>query len=91
MCLIWNRNKENAYPKLCIFCPKKAGTLELAQREEPFFPQLLVIDSPAVGDLNEESHEKLLKYFAYLASDSASCTGLTKVWTEDRTFLSVKK
>jgi hypothetical protein len=32
--------------------------LELARREETFFPRMLVIDSPAVGDLNDENHDK---------------------------------
>lgn len=40
--------------------------LKLACREESFFPRLLVIDSPAVGDLNEENHDKLLRYLATL-------------------------
>lgn len=42
--------------------------LELARREETFFPRMLVIDSPAVGDLNDESHDKLLHYLAALQS-----------------------
>lgn len=40
--------------------------LELACREDTFFPRFLVIDSPAVGDLNEENHDKLLRYLATL-------------------------
>lgn len=42
--------------------------LELARKEQTFFPLMLVIDSPAVGDLNEESYTKLLRYFAFLQS-----------------------
>jgi len=30
----------------------------------------LVIDSPAVGDLNDENHDKLLRYIATLQSDA---------------------
>lgn len=41
--------------------------LDLACEQETFFPRMLVIDSPAVGDLNDESHDKLLRYFAGLA------------------------
>lgn len=40
--------------------------LELSQRETTFFPRMLVIDSPAVGDLNEENHDRLLQYLATL-------------------------
>jgi len=42
--------------------------LQLSRAEETFFPRMLVIDSPAVGDLNNESHDKLLGYFAKLAA-----------------------
>jgi hypothetical protein len=42
--------------------------LHLSLLEDTFFPRMLVIDSPAVGDLNEDSHDKLLRYFAKLAS-----------------------
>ncbi len=42
--------------------------LELARKEETFFPSMLVIDSPAVGDLNDESHDKLLHYLSMLQS-----------------------
>jgi len=42
--------------------------LELACREETLFPRMLVIDSPAVGDLNDENHEKLLHYLVKLQS-----------------------
>lgn len=44
--------------------------LELARRENTFFPKMLVIDSPAVGDLNDESHDKLLRYLAGLQADA---------------------
>jgi len=46
--------------------------LELARTQETFFPRMLVIDSPAVGDLNDESHDKLLRYFAKLAKKTES-------------------
>jgi hypothetical protein len=32
---------------------------------------MLVIDSPAVGDLNDENHDKLLRYLAKLQSGSS--------------------
>lgn len=46
--------------------------LELARKEQTYFPRMLVIDSPAVGDLNVESHDKLLHYLATLQSDPES-------------------
>lgn len=44
--------------------------LALARERGTFMPRLLVIDSPAVGDLNERNHLALLKYIASMASDS---------------------
>lgn len=49
--------------------------LQLSRVEDTFFPRMLVIDSPAVGDLNEESHDKLLRYFAKLASGEDHVSG----------------
>lgn len=46
--------------------------LELARKEKTCFPRMLVIDSPAVGDLNIQSHDKLLHYLATLQSDKES-------------------
>jgi hypothetical protein len=46
--------------------------LEIARTENTFFPKMLVIDSPAVGDLNDESHDKLLRYLAGLQFDASS-------------------
>jgi hypothetical protein len=43
--------------------------LETACKEETFFPRMLIIDSPAVGDLNVESQDKLLHYLAMLQSN----------------------
>lgn len=40
--------------------------LEFARRFETFLPRILVIDSPAVGDLNDENHDRLLQYLAAL-------------------------
>jgi hypothetical protein len=40
--------------------------LELALRTDTFFPRFLVIDTPAVGDLNEQTHTALLEYIAAL-------------------------
>lgn len=42
--------------------------MELARQEDTFFPRMLIVDSPAVGDLNEENHDKLLRFFAELQS-----------------------
>lgn len=42
--------------------------LQLSLQEKTYFPKLLIIDSPAVGDLNEKSHDKLLAYLYRLAS-----------------------
>lgn len=41
--------------------------LALARSRDTFMPRMLVIDSPAVGDLNERNHDALLKYLAALA------------------------
>ncbi len=41
--------------------------LALARSRNTFMPRMLVIDSPAVGDLNERNHDALLKYLAALA------------------------
>ena len=38
--------------------------LRLSLAEETYYPRLLVIDSPAVGDLNEANHESILNYLA---------------------------
>ncbi len=54
-----------AYKALAVVCFHLA-LLELAMKEETFFPRMLVVDSPAIGDLNEESHDKLLRYLATL-------------------------
>jgi hypothetical protein len=40
--------------------------LELSLQVDTFFPRFLVIDSPAVGDLNEQTHTALLEYLAAL-------------------------
>lgn len=44
--------------------------LQLSRADDTYFPRMLIIDSPAAGDLNEESHDKLLRYFARLATES---------------------
>src|SRR6266568_523822 len=58
-----------AFKGLATVCYHLA-LLELARREQTYFPLLLVIDSPAVGDMNEESEDKLLRYLATLQSNS---------------------
>jgi hypothetical protein len=40
--------------------------LDLALKEDTYFPTMLVIDSPNAGDLNQENHTKLLRYLATL-------------------------
>lgn len=57
--------------------------LQLSRVEDTFFPRMLVIDSPAVGDLNEESHDKLLRYFAKLASGNGNGTAPTQGQAND--------
>jgi hypothetical protein len=39
---------------------------EFARRFDTFMPTFLVVDSPAVGDLNDENHDRLLEYIAGL-------------------------
>lgn len=38
--------------------------LDLAETADTFLPKFLVIDSPAHGDLNDENHDRLLRYLA---------------------------
>lgn len=56
-----------AYTGLAVIAYHLA-LLELSLQEKTFFPRLLIVDSPAVGDLNEKSHDKLLAYLSRLAS-----------------------
>ncbi len=56
-----------AYTGLAVIAYHLA-LLELSLQEKTYFPRLLIIDSPAVGDLNEKSHDKLLTYLSRLAS-----------------------
>lgn len=44
--------------------------LELARREQTYFPCTLIIDSPAVGDMNEASYANLLHYLVSLQAES---------------------
>lgn len=37
---------------------------DFSRQEDTFFPRMLVIDSPGVGDLNDENHDQLLRYIA---------------------------
>jgi hypothetical protein len=48
---------------------------ELAQRRETFLPRILIIDSPAVGDLNDINHDRLLRYIANLATTPSASPG----------------
>jgi hypothetical protein len=54
-----------AFRGLATLC-YHAALLELSMVEDTFFPQLLVIDSPAVGDLNDENHDRMLEFLAGL-------------------------
>ncbi len=55
---------------LAVVCYHLA-LLQLAREEATLLPRMLVIDSPAVGDLNDESHDKLLKYLATIGEQAA--------------------
>jgi hypothetical protein len=48
--------------------------LNMARANDTFFPKLLIIDSPNVGDLNEQNHAKLLYYIASLHTQEADST-----------------
>jgi len=50
---------------LAIVCYHLA-LLELARKEQIYFPLTLIIDSPAVGDMNEVSYANLLHYLVSL-------------------------
>jgi len=54
-----------AFTGLAVTCYHLA-LLQLSIQSETYFPRLLVIDSPAVGDLNDENHDDLLNYIARL-------------------------
>ena len=54
-----------AYKGLATVCYHLA-LLDLAVRRDTYFPRCLVVDSPAVGDLNDLSHDRLLRYLAAL-------------------------
>lgn len=44
----------------------------LSLKKDVFFPKFLVADSPSVGDLNQDSYDKLLRYFAQLERQETS-------------------
>lgn len=46
--------------------------LRLSQVSDTYFPRMLVIDSPAVGDLNDANHDRLLRFLANLQRTSGS-------------------
>ncbi|MDD5367861.1 MAG: hypothetical protein PHQ40_02150 [Anaerolineaceae bacterium] len=46
--------------------------LNFARMQQTYFPKMLVIDSPNVGDLNEDNHTKLLNYIGQLSSTEDS-------------------
>jgi hypothetical protein len=48
--------------------------LNLAFSIDTYFPKLLIIDSPNVGDLNEQNHAKLLRYIASLHTQETKDT-----------------
>lgn len=41
---------------------------DFSRENDTFFPRMLVMDSPGVGDLNDENHDHLLRYIASLQS-----------------------
>ena len=51
--------------------------LRLSLDHRTLFPRLLVIDSPAVGDLNPKSHDRLLRYIAEIHQGAWSQDGKT--------------
>lgn len=67
---------------LAVVCYHLA-LLQFALRESCYFPRFLVIDSPAVGDLNENSHDQLLDYLGDMhqaAAEKAEAAGGDIPW-----------
>ncbi len=53
---------------------------DLSRQEDTFFPRMLVIDSPGVGDLNDTSHDQLLRYIASLQHGKESTDASDMDW-----------
>lgn len=68
-----------AFRGLAITCYHLA-LLHLSLEVETYFPRLLVIDSPAVGDLNDENHDDLLNYIAGLSDRSGTADSAEVPW-----------
>lgn len=68
------RHSGVAFTGLAVTCYHLA-MLRLSLEEETFFPRLLVIDSPAVGDLNDRNHDDLLNYLATFQKESVDEAG----------------
>jgi len=68
---------------LAIVCYHLA-LFQLSRRRSTYFPSLLVIDSPAIGDLNELNHDALLEYLATRSSNVDESTSWQIILTTRR-------
>ena len=59
------KTQGSALRGLAVVCFHLA-LLQLARQEETYFPKLLVIDSPAVADLNDENYDAFMHYLSLL-------------------------
>lgn len=75
---------------LAVVCYHLA-LLQLSRRTDTFFPRMLVIDSPAVGDLNRENHDRLLNYLSRLAEESGAVPDWQIILTTRRTVPALKQ
>jgi hypothetical protein len=73
--LSYSSNQGTAYKALATVAFHLA-LLNYARSVDCYFPQTLVIDSPNIGDLNEENHTKLLSYIAGLHTQESESTEL---------------
>lgn len=71
--LPYSSNQGTAYKALATVAFHLA-LLNFARTIDCYFPQTLVIDSPNIGDLNEENHAKLLSYIASLHTQESEST-----------------
>lgn len=73
--LPYSSNQGTAYKALATVAFHLA-LLNYARSVVCYFPKSLVIDSPNIGDLNEENHTKLLSYIAGLHTQEREATEL---------------
>ncbi len=73
--LPYSSNQGTAYKALATVAFHLA-LLNFARSVDSYFPKLLVIDSPNIGDLNEENHTKLLNYIVGLHTNEKEQTEL---------------